>query len=378
MSEAAAFRAAVGTARRVVVKIGSALLTEPGRGVARAGIEDWGGQMAAALADGRELLLVSSGAVAEGADRLGFAGRPTAMHELQAAAAVGQVGLMDAYSRVFASHGRHPALVLLTHDDLSDRRRYLNARATLQTLLRLGVIPVINENDTVATDEIRFGDNDTLAALVANLMQAEALVLLTDRSGLHRSDPRVDPKAPLVDFAFADDATLSTMAGAGAGVLGRGGMVTKLKAAKLAARSGAHTVIADGRRPAVLREILAGEPVGTLLASRLEPLMARKQWIADQLRPKGDLILDAGAVRAIRERGVSLLPVGVIRCVGRFVRGEVVRCLDEAGVVIAQGLVNYSAEEVQQLAGAPTSAIAERLGYGGEEELIHRDNLVTF
>jgi glutamate 5-kinase len=268
-------------------------------------------------------------------------------------------------------------MVLLTHDDLADRQRYLNARATLEKLLELGVIPVINENDTVATDEIRFGDNDTLAALVTNLLQADALIILTDTDGLHEEDPRRHPGSPLVSWADAGDEHLDAMVVGVPGQLGRGGMVTKLKAARIAARSGAHTVIAGGREPDVLTRIFAGEAVGTLLTASILPLDARKRWIAGQLRARGDLVLDAGAVEAVSTRGVSLLPVGVVAVRGRFVRGDVVRCLDADGQVIGQGLVNYSSEEAQRLIGAASSEIGKRLGFVLEPELVHRDNLVV-
>ena len=362
-------------ARRVVVKVGSALLTDPATGLARERIRVWCEEIHR-LMNGRQLLLVSSGAVAEGTARLGLKSRPATVHGLQAAAAVGQMGLVQAYEQAFSAHGRHTAMVLLTHDDLADRQRYLNARATLNTLLDLGVIPVINENDTVATDEIRFGDNDTLAALVTNLLQADLLIILTDTDGLYEQDPRLG-MAPLVRWADAADHRLDGMVGEGAGALGRGGMVTKLKAARIAARSGAGTVIAGGRNPGVLGRILAGEDVGTLLSASILPLDARKRWIAGQLRPKGELVLDEGAARAVLSRGVSLLPVGVTAVRGHFSRGDVVRCVDGGGRLVGQGLVNYSSDEAARLAGAASSEIGERLGYRLEPELVHRDNLVV-
>ena len=364
-------------ARRIVVKVGSALLTGPATGLARDWIRVWCEEIHRLLGPRRQMLLVSSGAVAEGVSRLELKSRPVTVHGLQAAAAVGQMGLVQAYEQAFAAHGRHTAMVLLTHDDLADRQRYLNARATLETLLELGVIPVINENDTVATDEIRFGDNDTLAALVTNLLQADALIILTDAAGLHEQDPRRDPAAPLVRWADAGDERLDAMVAGGPGELGRGGMVTKLKAARIAARSGAHTVIAGGREGHVLTRILGGEAVGTLLTASILPLDARKRWIAGQLRPKGDLVLDKGAVEAVSTRGVSLLPVGVTAVRGRFARGDVVRCLSGGGELIGQGLVNYSSEEAARLIGAASSEIGERLGFVLEPELVHRDNLVV-
>jgi glutamate 5-kinase len=370
-------RARLGIARRVVVKVGSALLSDPVTGLARERIGIWCEEIHRLLGRDRQILLVSSGAVAEGVARLGLKARPSTVHGLQAAAAVGQMGLVEAYEQAFARHGRRTAMVLLTHDDLADRQRYLNARATLNTLLDLGVIPVINENDTVATDEIRFGDNDTLAALVANLLQAELLIILTDTEGLYEQDPRVTPGAPLVPWADAADARLDDMVSGTPGSLGRGGMLTKLRAARIAARSGANTVIAGGRSPEVLARILGGESVGTLLSASILPLDARKRWIAGHLRAKGDLVLDTGAVGAVRSRGVSLLPVGVVAVKGRFSRGDLVRCVDADGRVIGQGLVNYSSEEAAKLAGAVSSEIAARLGYALEPELVHRDNLVV-
>jgi glutamate 5-kinase len=290
---------------------------------------------------------------------------------------VGQMGLVQAYEEAFAAHGRHTAMVLLTHDDLADRQRYLNARATLDTLLQMGVIPIINENDTVATDEIRFGDNDTLAALVANLLQADLLIILTDTDGLHERDPRHDPNAPVVPWARAEDEHLDAMVGEGIGALGRGGMVTKLKAARIAARSGAHTIIAGGREPRILTRLFEGELLGTLLTASVTPLDARKRWIAGHLRAKGDLVLDAGAVEAVTHRGVSLLPVGVVAVRGTFRRGDVVRCIDGDGRVVGQGLVNYSSDEAARLMGAASAEIDARLGYRLEPELVHRDNLVV-
>ena len=370
-------RRQVAGAQTVVVKIGSALLTDRTSGLSRTRINEWCKQISGLMSEGRHLLLVSSGAVAEGVQRLGLSQRPVTVHGLQAAAAVGQMGLVQAYERAFSAHGRHTAMVLLTHDDLSDRQRYLNARATLAELLKLGVIPVINENDTVATDEIRFGDNDTLAALVANLLQADALVILTDTDGLHDQDPRLNPQAPIVTWADASDARLDAMVGEGAGELGRGGMVTKLKAARIAARSGAHTVIAGGRQADVLTRVLRGDGVGTLLSASVLPLDARKRWIAGHLKPRGDLVLDEGAVQAVLTRGVSLLPVGVVEVRGQFSRGDVVRCVAGDGRLIAQGLANYSSAEIAKLAGASTSEISARLGFSLEPELVHRDNLVV-
>ncbi|MBS7690779.1 glutamate 5-kinase [Pseudomonas lalucatii] len=362
-------------ARRWVVKIGSALLTADGRGLDRAAMAVWVKQMVALREQGVELVLVSSGAVAAGMSRLGWNARPSAMHELQAAAAIGQMVLIQAWESSFAEHGRHTAQILLTHDDLSDRKRYLNARSTLRTLVQLDVVPVINENDTVVTDEIRFGDNDTLAALVANLVEADLLVILTDRDGMYDADPRHNPGAALIGEARADDPALDAVAGVG-GALGRGGMQTKLRAARLAARSGAHTVIAGGAIEQVLVRLRAGEQLGTLLAPERGLLAARKQWLAGHLQTRGTLVLDAGAVKALVKDRKSLLPVGVKAVRGSFRRGEMVVCVDPEGREVARGLANYSALEAQKIIGQPSDAIQRLLGYVDEPELVHRDNLI--
>lgn len=377
MTDAAGPLTHVAAARTWVVKVGSALLTEQGAGISAEGLDDWCRQVAMLAENGKRIVLVSSGAVAEGCRRLGLSVRPTTIHELQAAAAVGQSGLIEAYEQAFRHYRRRIALVLLTHDDLADRERYLNARTTLTTLLDLGVVPVINENDSVATDEIKLGDNDTLAGMVTSLLSADVLVVLTDRDGLHEEDPRTCPGAPLVREAEAGDARLDHMAGAVAGRLGRGGMVTKLAAARLAARSGAHTIIAHGRAPNVLLRISAGEQVGTLLTADLAPLDARKRWIAGQLRAKGELFVDAGATQAIIHRGVSLLPAGLVAANGSFRRGDMIRVLDPDGVEIAKGLVNYDAGEARKLIGRQSAEIEAVLGYVDEPELVHRDNLVV-
>lgn len=368
-------RSQLGQSRRWVVKVGSSLVTDEGRGLNARAIGQWVDQMARLRAEGVELILVSSGSVAEGMRRLGWARRPHELFALQAAAAVGQMGLVQAYESHFQRHDLHTAQVLLTHDDLADRQRYLNARTTLRTLLRLGVVPVINENDTVATEEIRFGDNDTLAGLVANLAEAELLVILTDQRGLFDRDPRTDPEARLVEEATAGDPQLERMAGTTAGVLGRGGMFTKVHAAARAARSGTTTVIASGSEPDILLRLRAGEAVGTLLRSVRGPLAARKQWLAGQLKVRGQLHLDAGAVRVLRESGSSLLPVGVVGVDGDFSRGELVACLDPEGRELARGLVNYGAEEARRIMGQPSDQIEALLGYVDEPELIHRDDL---
>ncbi|HYL89215.1 MAG TPA: glutamate 5-kinase [Burkholderiales bacterium] len=365
-------------AKTLVVKIGSSLLTAGGRGLDADAIARWAEQIARLVRDGRRVILVSSGAIAEGVQRLGWTRRPQTMHELQAAAAVGQMGLVQCYESCFRRHGLHTAQVLLTHADLADRQRYLNARSTLRTLLELGVIPVINENDTVVTDEIKFGDNDTLGALVTNLVEADALVILTDQAGLFDADPRLNPKATLVSEADALDARLEAMAGGTGSALAKGGMLTKVQAARRAARSGAHTVIADGRERDVLPRLAAGERVGSLLTAKTVPLAARKQWLADHLTVTARLRLDAGAVRALKEHGKSLLPIGVVEVSGDFERGAVVACLDPEGHEVARGLVNYSAAEARRILRKPSSEIEKILGYMDGPELIHRDNLVLF
>ena len=369
-------RSAIPRTRRCVVKIGSALLTNNGLGLDVPAITGWVGQIAQLRARGLEVVLVSSGAVAAGMQRLGFETRPRALHELQALAAVGQMGLVQLYESLFQQHGIHTAQVLLTHDDLSNRERYLNARSTLRTLLGFGAVPVINENDTVATEEIRFGDNDTLAALVANLVEAELLVILTDQAGLYDKDPRQHPDATLIHEGEAGDPVLLDMAG-GAGTFGRGGMRTKLLAAAKAQRSGAATVVAWGREVEVLPRLLAGERIGTLLSPSQGRVAARKQWLAGQLQIRGRLTLDDGAVRVLRQSGKSLLPVGVKAIEGRFARGEVVACFDLSGHEVARGLVNYASDEAARIIGKPSDQIESILGYVDEPELIHRDNMVV-
>ena len=366
----------IAQAKTLVVKVGSSLVTNEGRGLDAAAIARWAAQVAALRGLGRRVILVSSGAIAEGMQRLGWTRRPHAMHQLQAAAAVGQMGLAQCYESCFRGHGLHTAQVLLTHADLADRQRYLNARSTLRTLLDMGVIPVINENDTVVTDEIKLGDNDTLGALVTNLVEADALIILTDQAGLYDSDPRKNPGAKLLEKADALDPKLEAMAGGTGSALAKGGMLTKVRAARRAARSGAHTVIASGREPEVLVRLAAGERIGTLLAAGTVPLAARKQWLADHLTVSGRVRLDAGAVKALTGAGKSLLPVGVVAVSGDFVRGEVVGVVDAGGRELARGLVNYSAEETRRIMRKPSGEIEAILGYVDEPELIHRDNLV--
>jgi glutamate 5-kinase len=362
--------------RRWVIKVGSALVTDNGRGLDHYRIQDWVRQIVEARARGIEVVLVSSGSIAEGVRRLGWDQRPAALHQLQAAASVGQMGLVQAYEGGFQRFDVRTAQVLLTHEDLADRKRYLNARVTLRALLELGVVPVVNENDTIATDEIRFGDNDTLAALVSNLVEADELVILTDQAGLFDADPRANADARLIDRAAAEDESLERLCSDAPGVLGSGGMRTKVVAARRAARAGALTRIASGRAADVLTRIAAGESVGTRLEPSREPLVARKQWIAGQLQVRGRLWLDAGAAAVLRGHGRSLLAVGVTAVEGRFRRGEMVACLDPAGQEVARGLVNYDAPAARRIAGQPSSAIESILGYLAESELIHRDNLV--
>lgn len=364
------------SAGRIVVKIGSALLTGGGRGLDTAAISSWVGQIAALRKQGVEVLLVSSGSVAEGMSRLGWKVRPKTLHELQAAAAVGQMGLIQTYESMFKQHGLHAAQILLTHDDLSDRQRYLNARSTMLSLLELSVVPIINENDTVANDEIRFGDNDTLAALVANLLDAELLIILTDQKGLFERDPTTDPTARLIPQTSINNPELGAMVGESRSGLGRGGMITKLRAARLAARSGAATVIASGQEVNVILRLRAGEELGTFFVPDVSPLDARKRWLAGQLKVKGYLQLDDGAVRVLREAGKSLLSIGVVAAEGDFSRGDLVACLDGDRREIARGLVNYGADDTRLIVRQPSSSIESILGYVDEPELIHRDNLV--
>jgi glutamate 5-kinase len=366
------------SAHRWVIKIGSALLTDNGVGLNRDNIAKWVQQIAHLRQQGMEILLVSSGAVAEGMCRLGWQRRPHALHAQQAAAAVGQMGLVQAWESSFSQYGLQTAQILLTHDDLSNRHRYLNARSTIRSLLQLGVVPVINENDTVVTDEIRFGDNDTLAALAANLVEADHLIILTDQQGLFDRDPRQHADARLIDEATADDEKLDTMASTVGGLLGRGGMATKLRAARLAARSGTCTVIASGREPEALLRIRGAENIGTLLTANQMPLAAHKQWLAGHLQLRGKLVLDEGAVKVLKTAGKSLLAVGVTGVEGRFGRGEVVACVDPLGREIARGLVNYPADEIKRLLGQSSEHIEKILGYVAEPELIHRDNMVVF
>ena len=363
-------------AHRVVVKVGSALVTNDGRGLDFEAIARWATQIAALQKAGKEVLLVSSGAIAEGVLRLGWKSRPKRLFELQAAAAVGQMGLVQAYETRFAGHGIKTAQILLTHADLADRERYLNARDTLIEILRLGCVPIINENDTVVTDEIKVGDNDTLGALVTNLVEADAFVILTDQKGLYTADPRKDPTAVFVGQAVAGDPALEKMAGGAASTLSKGGMITKILAAKRAARSGAATIIASGREKDVLIRLSQGEAIGTELSPRQAPMHARSQWLADHLRCEGRVILDAGAAAALLKRKTSLLPVGVKAVEGDFVRGDVVACTDEKGVEIARGLANYASSEIRMIKGKHTEEIEGVLGYCAQPEFIHRDNLV--
>ena len=363
-------------ATRIIIKVGSSLVTNDGRGLDHAAIARWAAQISGLRALGKEVVLVSSGAIAEGMLRLGFEQRPTDIHELQACAAVGQMGLAQIYESSFRAHSLGTAQVLLTHADLADRERYLNARSTLTTLLRLGVVPIINENDTVVTDEIKFGDNDTLGALVANLIEADALVILTDQHGLFSADPRKDPDAYLITQGIAGDPALEAMAGGAGSSLGRGGMLTKILAAKRAAKSGAHTIIAWGRDSDVLSRLARGEAIGTELRAQTGQLTARKQWMADHLHTAGAVVLDAGAVQKLRQEGKSLLPIGVTGVNGEFGRGAVITCVDANGAPVARGLSNYTSGEARRIMRKPSTEIEAILGYMEGHELIHRDNMV--
>jgi glutamate 5-kinase len=368
-------RTQIKNAQRWVIKIGSSSLTNNGRGLDLAAIAAWAAQIADLRKRHIEVVLVSSGAVAEGMTRLGWVTRPSSVHELQAAAAIGQMGLVQAYEEAFGRFDLHAAQILVDHDDLSNRERYLNARATLKTLISLGVIPIVNENDTVVTDEIRFGDNDTLAALVANLVEADVLVLLTDQDGLFTADPRYNNDAVLIDNVDARDTSLDVMV-SGAGSLGRGGMVTKLRAARLAARSGTQTVIASGSLNNIIGRLAQGDVIGSLLLADQQPQAARKRWLAGQLQCRGELILDDGAVKVLKQSGRSLLPVGIASVAGNFTRGDLVSCKNTQGEEIARGLVNYNNQEAQKILRQASDKIEAILGYKNEDEMIHRDNLV--
>ncbi|MEO8921875.1 MAG: glutamate 5-kinase [Caldimonas sp.] len=363
-------------AKRIVVKVGSSLVTDQGRGVDAQAVGDWCRQMATLVRQRRDLVMVSSGAIAEGMKRLGWTSRPHAVHQLQAAAAVGQMGLAQIYESALRGHGIGSAQVLLTHADLADRERYLNARSTLVTLLGLGVVPVINENDTVVNDEIKFGDNDTLGALVANLLDADLLVILTDQAGLFSADPRKDTSARLIERGIAGDADLERMAGGAGSSIGRGGMLTKILAAKRAARSGANTIIASGREPDVLLRLVAGERIGTSLIASTPKLAARKQWMSDHLQLRGSVMVDDGAAAKVRDGGKSLLPIGVVAVEGEFHRGDVIAVRSASGEEIGRGLSNYGSSEARLIARKPSSEFERLLGFTGETELIHRDNFV--
>ncbi|SAK48545.1 gamma-glutamyl kinase [Caballeronia arationis] len=369
-------RSVIAASKRLVVKVGSSLVTNDGRGLDHAAIARWASQIAALREQGKEVVLVSSGAIAEGIHRLGWTKRPREIDELQAAAAVGQMGLAQVYESSFGAHGIRTAQILLTHADLADRERYLNARSTLLTLLRLGAVPIINENDTVITDEIKFGDNDTLGALVANLIEGDALIILTDQRGLFTADPRKDPNATLVEQADAGTPELEAMAGGAGSSLGRGGMLTKILAAKRAAHSGANTVIASGRESDVLTRLASGEMIGTQLVARTARIAARKQWMADHLQVRGHVVIDNGAVEKLTAGGKSLLPIGVIDVKGAFARGEVIACVNPDGQEVARGITNYSSSEARLIHRRPSAEIETVLGYMLEPELIHRDNLV--
>ena len=377
MSKSLLLNSLLTNSKVLIVKVGSSLVTNNGAGLDRVAIAAWATQISQLVKQGKQVVLVSSGAIAEGMQRLGWKKRPVAVNELQAAAAVGQMGLVQMYESCFAQHGLHTAQILLTHDDLRDRKRYLNARSTLKTLLDLNVIPIINENDTVVTEEIRFGDNDTLAALVANLIEADALVILTDQQGLYSADPRKDKSAKFIHFETAGNAALELMAGGAGSDVGTGGMLTKILAAKRAANSGAHTVIASGRENDVLIRLANGEAIGTHLKSTQIKTIAKKQWLADHLRVGGKLVLDAGAVKVLKTDGKSLLSIGVIEVQGQFERGDVVACINEAGIEVARGIVNYNSADTSRIKRKASAEIEKILGYVEESELIHRDNLIV-
>lgn len=366
----------IAQAKRLVVKVGSSLVTNNGRGIDSNAVAQWSAQIAELHRQGKQVVLVSSGAIAEGIARLGWTRRPSVMHELQAAAAVGQMGLIQAYEVAFAKHGIRTAQILLTHEDLADRHRYLNARSTLYTLLALGVVPIVNENDTVVTDEIRLGDNDTLGALVTNLIEAESLIILTDQKGLYSADPRSNPDAEFISVAQAGDPALEKMAGGAGSSVGTGGMLTKILAAKRAANSGGHTVIASGREENVLHRLAQGECIGTELRATLPVKSARQRWLANHLRVRGRVTLDEGAIKALTNGHKSLLPIGVIHAEGDFERGDVVACVDEHGVEYGRGLINYSSSDTRRILRTPSHKIAEILGSMSASELIHRDNMV--
>ena len=370
-------RQTISNAKRLVIKVGSALLTNDGAGIDRQAIDAWVEQIAKLLSAGKEVVLVSSGAVAEGLVRLGIETRPESIHMLQSAAAVGQMGLIQTYETSFRRFDRQTAQILLDHDDMANRERYLNARSVIQTLMELKVVPIVNENDTVVTDEIRFGDNDRLAALVANLIDADALVILTDKDGMFDANPDENKDAQLITQALASDSSLDALAGSSNGALGRGGMQTKLEAARLASRSGCNTVIAGGRNQDILTRICEGENLGTLLQAGQTPIAARKQWLAGQLQVKGRLVIDDGAAKVLRQQGRSLLAVGVTEVSGTFTRGELVSCEDSSGQEVARGLANYNADETRLIQGKSTEEIATILGYCDDDELIHRDNMVV-
>lgn len=370
-------KSVVADSHRLVVKVGSSLVTNQGKGIDRQAVTQWSAQIAQLHRQGKQVVLVSSGAVAEGIVRLGWPRRPTAMHELQAAAAVGQMGLVQAYEVAFAEHGIRTAQILLTHEDLADRTRYLNARSTIYTLLKLGVVPIVNENDTVITNEIRLGDNDTLGALVTNLIEAESLIILTDQDGLFSADPRSNPDAQFISHAQAGNPELEKMAGGAGSSVGTGGMLTKILAAKRAANSGGHTVIASGHEPNVLVRLAEGECIGTELRAELPVQSARQRWLSSHLRVRGKVRLDAGAIKALTEGHKSLLAIGVTEVLGEFNRGDVVACIDESGKEYGRGLINYSSSDTRRIMGEPSHCITDILGSMSDPELIHRDNMVV-
>ncbi|MCC7005967.1 MAG: glutamate 5-kinase [Ottowia sp.] len=367
---------ALTTAQRLIIKVGSSLVTNDGKGLDHKAIAHWAKQIAALHQSGKQIVIVSSGAIAEGIQRLGWPKRPSQIHALQAAAAVGQMGLAQVYESSFAAHSICTAQILLTHADLADRERYLNARSTLLTLLDAHVVPIINENDTVVTDQIKFGDNDTLGALVTNLIEGDVLIILTDQTGLFTADPRHNKEATLVRDAIATDPQLQEMAVGTGSSIGRGGMLTNILAAKRAAKSGAHTIIASGHEDNVLTRLASGEKIGTQLLAQTAVLSARKQWMIDHLQMRGCIVIDAGAANKLTQEGKSLLPIGVVEVRGEFTRGEVLSCITTNGQEVARGISNYASIEARRIAGHNSNQINQILGYCNEPELIHRDNLV--
>jgi len=367
----------LGKTRRIVVKVGSSILASVEKGLHREVFSHLAKEISDIKRKGYEIVLVSSGAIAAGMEKLGYRARPQSITQKQATAAVGQGRLMKIYEDHFSRYQQIVAQILLTHDDLSHRRRFLNARNTLLALLGLGIIPIINENDTVVVDEIKFGDNDNLSALIANLIEADLLVILTDMEGLCDADPRYHPQAHCISLVEDIDMDIGARIGDAGGPWNVGGMISKIQAARKASRSGIPTVIACGTKEGVLHQILRGKEIGTLILPKEEALSSRKRWIAFNLKPKGDVVVDEGAKRAIVQKGKSLLPSGIVRIRGAFDRGDPVSCLGPKGKEFARGLVNYSAAELEKIKGLRTDHIERALGYKYSDEIIHRDDLVV-